>query len=133
MVFISPNQSDPSDEVRLRGDSPIVKKLQAELEKIVNELRDKVVLYVEVPNEHHRALIGRSGQNLISMQTRTQTQIQFPGSKSYNQLGEPANAAELVDVEPQNLVKVSGSKAACEKVIKELKVRNITIRTVPRH
>jgi hypothetical protein len=49
-------------------------------------------------------------------------QIQFPGSRSYASVGEPENVAEFSDVDPANIVKVSGSRAACEATIKELKV-----------
>lgn len=122
LILTSPNQADPSDEVRLRGDAAIVKKLQAELEKIAADLRDRVVLFVDVPNSQHKALIGRNGQNLNGLQSRTGAQVQFPGSRSYNLVGEAENADDFKDAEPQNLVKVSGTRAACEKAIKELTV-----------
>jgi transcription antitermination factor NusA-like protein len=74
-----------------------------------------------VPASQHRALIGRGGQNLNDLQARTGAQIQFPGSRSYNQVGEPINAAELTDIDPADIVKVSGSQAACDKATEELK------------
>ena len=70
----SPRQGEPSDEVRLRGEPALVKKLQKELEKIAADLRDRVVLYVEVPHSQHRALIGRGGQHLNDLQSRTGVQ-----------------------------------------------------------
>ncbi|KAI5121582.1 hypothetical protein M0805_000761 [Coniferiporia weirii] len=115
-----PHQSEPSDEIRLRGDAAIVKKLQEELEKLATSLRDRVVLFVEVPNAQHRALIGRNGQHLNDLQNRTGAQVQFPGSRSYNQIGDAENATDFENVNPQDLVKVSGTHAACEKAIKEL-------------
>ncbi|KAI8993032.1 hypothetical protein BD414DRAFT_293749 [Trametes punicea] len=118
-----PRQGEPGDEVRLRGEPKLVAKLKAELEKTVKTLMDRVVLGVEVPVAQHRALIGRGGQHLNDLQTRTGAQIQFPGARSYNQVGEPENAAELADVDPANLVKVSGPRAACEKAVEELKAQ----------
>ncbi|KAI0630344.1 hypothetical protein C8Q77DRAFT_1200897 [Trametes polyzona] len=118
-----PRQGEPSDEVRLRGEPKLVAKLKAELEKTVATLKDRVVLGVEVPVAQHRALIGRGGQHLNDLQNRTGAQIQFPGSRSYNQVGEPTNADELADVDPANLVKVSGPRAACEKAVEELKAQ----------
>lgn len=97
-------------------------KLKQELEKFVASLRDRIVLYVEVPHAQHRSLIGRNGQHLNELQQRTGAQVQFPGSRSYNQVGEAENAADFKDADPQNLVKVSGSRAACEKATKELSV-----------
>ncbi|KAF7321750.1 hypothetical protein MKEN_00696700 [Mycena kentingensis (nom. inval.)] len=109
------------DEVRLRGEPKLVAKLKEELEKEVARLRDRVVLAVDIPAPQHRALIGRGGQHLNELQERTGVQVQFPGSRSYNQVGEPENAADLKDVDPANIVKVSGPRAGCEKAIEQLK------------
>ncbi|GBE81126.1 hypothetical protein SCP_0308520 [Sparassis crispa] len=116
-----PRPGEPSDEVRIRGEPKLVAKLQAELEKLVAALRDRVVLGVEIPAAQHRALIGRGGQHLNDLQARTGVQVQFPGSRSYHQVGEPENTADLTGVDPADLVKVSGTRAACEKALEELK------------
>lgn len=99
-------------------------KLKAELEQLVSTLRDRVILAVEVPAIQHRALIGRGGQNLNDLQNKFNVQIQFPGSRSYSQVGEPENLAELEGVNPADIVKVSGPRAACEKAVAELKVHH---------
>lgn len=123
MAFVgSPRQGEqPSDVVRLRGEPKLVAKLKTELEKDVAALRDRVVLALEIPAAQHRALIGRGGQHLNDFQDRHGVQIQFPGSRSYTQVGEAENAADFKDVEQANIVKVSGSRAACAKAIEELK------------
>jgi predicted RNA-binding protein Jag len=118
----SPRQGDPGDEVRLRGPRALVTKLQTELEKIAANLKDRVILGVSIPASHHRTLIGRGGLHLNQLQDRTNTTIYFPGSRSYNQVGEVENVAELGEGNPQDLVKVIGSREACEKAIKELEV-----------
>ncbi|KAG6898178.1 hypothetical protein C0992_004165 [Termitomyces sp. T32_za158] len=116
-----PRQGDPSDEVKLRGDTKLVNKLKAELEKIVATLRDRVILGVDIPASQHRALIGRGGQHLNELQSKRDVQIQFPGSRSYNQVGEPENVADLAESDAANIVKVSGSRAAVEATIEDLK------------
>ncbi|KAI0695460.1 hypothetical protein BC835DRAFT_1306012 [Cytidiella melzeri] len=116
-----PRHGEASDEVHFRGEPKLIAKIKAELEKVVAGLRDRVVLGVEVPSSQHRALIGRGGQHLNELQNRTGAQVQFPGSRSYYAVGEPANAEELVEVDPADLVKVSGSRAAAEKAVEELK------------
>ncbi|CAE6430863.1 unnamed protein product [Rhizoctonia solani] len=118
-----PRNGEPDDEVTLRGEPALVKKLQKELEKIVAELRDRVVLGVDIPAHHHRALIGRGGQHLNELQDRHHVTVQFPGSRSYYQIGEPENADELASAPPENIVKVSGSRSACEKAMKEMSDR----------
>jgi hypothetical protein len=123
----SPRQGEPSDEVRLRGEPKLVNKLKIELEKTLAVLRDRVVLAVEIPAAQHRALIGRGGQHLNDFQSRTGVQVQFPGSRSYHQVGEAENAVEFKDADSANIVKVSGPRAACETAINELKVCHPTI------
>ncbi|KIM45268.1 hypothetical protein M413DRAFT_65984 [Hebeloma cylindrosporum] len=117
-----PRQGELSIEVRIHGEPQLVGKLKAELEQIVATLRDRVIVAVDIPAPQHRALIGRGGQHLNDLQAKFDVQIQFPGSRSYNQVGEPENLADLSEVDPANLVKVSGSRAACEKAVAELKV-----------
>lgn len=128
LVFESPRPGEPSDEVRLRGEPKIVAKLKAELEKVTATLRDRIILGVEVPAAQHRALIGRGGQHLNDLQSRTGTQVQFPGSRSYHSIGEPENSEDLLGVDPANIVKVSGPRAACEKAVEELKVGLLSLR-----
>lgn len=109
----------------MRGEPKLVNKLKDELEKAVAILRDRVILAVEIPAPQHRALIGRGGQHLNDLQNKLNVQIQFPGSRSYSQVGEPDNAADLAQIDVANIVKVSGSRAACEAAIEELKVTSI--------
>lgn len=108
------------DEVTIRGERSLVKKIQAELERVVTGLRERVVLGVVIPAQQHRVLIGHGGQPLMELEKRTGAEIQFPGSRSYNQVAPAENAAELEEADPKNIVKVVGPRAACEKAIAEL-------------
>jgi predicted PilT family ATPase len=110
------------DEVTIRGESKLVKKIQAEVERVVTSLRERVVLGVVIPAQQHRMLIGHGGQPLMELEKRTGAEVQFPGSRSYNQVAPAENAAELEDADPKNVVKVVGPRAACEKAIAELLV-----------
>ncbi|KAJ3513316.1 hypothetical protein NLJ89_g3016 [Agrocybe chaxingu] len=127
-----PRQGEPSDEVRLRGEPKLVAKLKDELERLVADLRDRVILVVNIPAVQHRALIGRGGQHLNDLQNKFNVQIQFPGSRSYNQVGEAENIGDFEEVDAGNLVKVSGSRAAVEKAIEGLKsnVKGPAVETV---
>jgi predicted PilT family ATPase len=112
---------EPNDEVRLRGEPSLIKKLKAELEKATADLRDRVVFGVQVPAAAHSALIGRGGRILINFQNTHNVQVQYPGSNSYRFTGDPENTEELGDVAPEELVKVMGPKAAVEQAIEQLK------------
>ncbi|KAG8963700.1 hypothetical protein FRC03_002672 [Tulasnella sp. 419] len=115
-----PRADEPADEVRLRGSKSLVNKLKAELEQLAATYRDRVVIGVGVPAAQHRTLIGRGGQHLNDLQTKTGTQIWFPGSRAYGSVDEPENADELQDVVPEDIVKVFGPRAACQAAIAEL-------------
>ncbi|TFK23912.1 hypothetical protein FA15DRAFT_620028 [Coprinopsis marcescibilis] len=116
-----PRQGEPGDEVRLRGEPKLVARLKAELEKFAAKLRDRVILGVEVPAAQHRALIGRGGQHLNELQDKFDVQVQFPGSRSYGQIGEPENQGDLEGVDAANVVKVTGSRSNVENAIVQLK------------
>ncbi|CAG7854693.1 Protein SCP160 AltName: Full=Protein HX [Serendipita indica DSM 11827] len=108
------------DEVTLRGEKTLVKKIQAELERVVAGLRERVVIGVSIPAQQHRMLIGHGGQPLMELEKRTGAEVQFPGSRSYNQVAAAENASELEDADPKDIVKVVGPRAACEKAIAEM-------------
>lgn len=112
---------EPKDEVRLRGEATLVKKLKDELEKATADLRDRVVFGVQIPSAAHSSLIGRGGRNLLNFQDKYKVQVQYPGSNSYKYAGEPENTEELGDVPPEELVKVAGARAAVTEAIEQLK------------
>ncbi|KAH7108044.1 hypothetical protein BKA62DRAFT_680818 [Auriculariales sp. MPI-PUGE-AT-0066] len=115
-----PRQGEVSDDVTLRGSKTVVAKVKAELKKIVEDLSDRVVVGVDIPAVQHKNLIGRGGNTLDALQKKHDVQVQFPGSRSYDGLGALDNEADLKEVEPANLVKVSGRKKACEAAIKDM-------------
>jgi len=68
----SPRQGDEAtDQVRLRGDSKVVKAIQAELEKQVATLKETIVMGVVVPQSQHASKIGRGGSALQDLQRKT--------------------------------------------------------------
>jgi KH domain len=121
----------PNDEVVIRGEKNLVKKVAAELERVVTSLRERVVLGVVIPNQRHKSLIGHGGQPLTELEKKTGAEVQFPGSRSYHQVATPSNLEELGDAEEKDIVKVAGSKSACEKAITELRVCLITVSHLP--
>jgi hypothetical protein len=76
-------------------------------------------------------LIGHGGAPLMELEKKTGAEVQFPGSRSYNQVASAENAGEFEDADPKNIVKVVGPRAACEKAIAELLVRNILFDSIP--
>jgi hypothetical protein len=118
-----PKNGNETDEVRLRGEPGLVARLQEELERIVAELKDRVIRGVSVPVPAHASKIGRGGSALMDLQKKTGATIQFPGSRQYDSFGTPGNADALAEVDPKSIVKVAGPLAAVEAAMAELSVR----------
>lgn len=118
--FFSPRQGETSDEVRLRGEPGLVSQIKDGLEKAVVALRDRVVVAVVIPAAQHGNIIGRGGQHLNNLQNRHGVHIQFPGSRGYDQVGEPSNASEVENADPADIIKVNGAQSACEAAIAEI-------------
>ena len=53
--------------------------------------------------------------------------MHFPGSRSYNSVGEIENAEDLKDADPKEIVKVIGSEEATSKAIEQLSVSHCVI------
>jgi hypothetical protein len=62
---------DTKDQVRLRGDSKLVKALKEELEKQVAVLKETIVIGVVVPQSQHASKIGRGGSALQDLQRKS--------------------------------------------------------------
>jgi hypothetical protein len=59
---------------------------------------------------------------LTELEKKTGAEVQFPGSRSYHQVAPPSNLEELGDTEEKDIIKVAGSKSACDNAITELQV-----------
>lgn len=71
-AHFSPRQGDEAmDQVKLRGDSKVVKAIKVELEKQVAVLKETVVIGVVVPSSQHASKIGRGGSTLQELQRKT--------------------------------------------------------------
>lgn len=113
---------DTNDQVRLRGDAKVVKKIEAELEKLIAALKSTLTWGVVVPAAGHASKIGRGGSALQDLQRKTNTTVHFPGSRQYNSIGEVDNKDELAEADAADIVKVIGSKEAIAKATELLQV-----------
>ncbi|XAO24488.1 hypothetical protein I312_103289 [Cryptococcus bacillisporus CA1280] len=122
LVTFPKNGDEATDKVRLRGDSKLVKKIQAELEKQVAVLKETIVVGVVVPAAQHATKIGRGGVALQDLQRKTGAVIHFPGSRQYSSVGEIENQDELEGVSEGDIVKVIGTKEVTQKAAELLQV-----------
>ena len=122
LVTFPKQGDDVTDQVRLRGNSKIVKALEAELRKQVDTLASTIVVGVVVPKEQHASKIGRGGAALQDLQRKTGAVVHFPGSRQYGSAGSPDNTSELADAKPEDIVKVIGTKEATAKAAELLSI-----------
>jgi KH domain len=109
----------------------VVKRIKTELERLSTSLSDRVVIGVAIPAARHKILIGKGGQSLNDVQNRNSVQVQFPGSRSYGSVGEVSNMSELEGVNPADIVKIIGTKVACDKAASDLKASHYTPYQLP--
>ncbi|KIK33815.1 hypothetical protein CY34DRAFT_18140 [Suillus luteus UH-Slu-Lm8-n1] len=112
------NGSD-EDVILVRDASLDVDRAVRDISKVVEDAKNDAIvssysIEFDIDREYHR-------RSLRPSINRTGVQVQFPGSRSYNQFGDPENASEMADTDPANIVKVSGSRKACEAAVEELK------------
>ncbi|RXK40531.1 hypothetical protein M231_02183 [Tremella mesenterica] len=122
MVTFPKAGDEHPDQVRLRGDSKLVQALSTELTKQASILSQTIIIGVPVPSSHHASKIGRGGSALLDLQRKTGTTIHFPASRQYNFVGEISNTSELTNADPKDIVKVIGTKEACEAAAETLRV-----------
>lgn len=79
----------------------------------------KVVLAVSIPAAQHPAIIGKHGIRVKALQERTGTQVLFPTYRLYNTVGTPENLTHMMN--PPDIVKVVGKRAACKVAIDQLR------------
>ncbi|TRY72786.1 hypothetical protein DNTS_029738 [Danionella cerebrum] len=71
--------------------------------EIVSRLQTQASATVAIPKEHHRFVIGKSGEKLQELELKTATKIQIPRPE-----------------DPSNLIKISGTKEGLEKARHEI-------------
>ncbi|MCO5598726.1 hypothetical protein L7F22_052824 [Adiantum nelumboides] len=109
--------ADQADTVTVRGPAALAAKVKEELERIAGELQSRIVIGVSVPVGQHRSLMGRIRELQAA---HPSTRIIVPGWREYDQL-EISNAAELSSSSPESIVKIQGSKTACDSVKQEIR------------
>uniref|UniRef100_A0A671SSZ5 Vigilin n=1 Tax=Sinocyclocheilus anshuiensis TaxID=1608454 RepID=A0A671SSZ5_9TELE len=91
---------DQGLSIMVSGKHDAVMKARKE---IVSRLQTQASATVAIPKEHHRFVIGKSGEKLQELELKTATKIQIPRPE-----------------DPSNLIKISGTKEGLEKAKHEI-------------
>ena len=108
--------AEAADIVTVRGPAELAAKVKTELERIVEELNDRIVVGVVVAPSQQRMLMGRIRE---LQAVHKSAKIIVPGWKEYNQL-EISNGDQVKDAAPESIVKVQGSKEDCKALQAEI-------------
>lgn len=126
-----PRAGEDSDVVTIRAPSAIASKIKAELEKIAGTLKDRVVYGVVIPQPAHARIIGRGGAGVNELQKKHNVRIILSNWQEYKTAGDVVNSEEVAGAGDNELVKIIGSKSACEAAAAEMKV-SLICTSVPR-
>lgn len=81
-----------------------------------------LTLGISIPTQFHARLIGRGGARCREIQQESGAVVCFPGSSTYRAAAAPCNEDELENVHASTIIKVSGTRGACETALGILKV-----------
>lgn len=130
-VMISfPRVGTNDSRVILKGSKQCVECAKARIEEIVEDLEFQITLKVEIPSEHHRALLSNRGQKIQELQSKYNVQIKFPDRKLR---GNAQNENERsIDDGPSllDIIFISGRDTRCKEAAEALKALVPITRTV---
>ncbi|KAF0396830.1 kh domain containing protein [Gigaspora margarita] len=122
LTRIDLGQAEPSD------DDPNQQVI--ELERLVEEQSNLTVDIIQIPRAQHPILIGRNGMQLREIQSRFNVTIQFPGSRSYNDIpivshtnGKIENSEEAVKI----IGKAENIEAAKAEILSRVRCTQINV------
>ena len=122
-VSISMPREPNSSRVTLKGASDCVEGAKKRMKEITDELEAMVTIECEIPQKHHRAVMGQRGRNVQEITGRNNVQIKFPERSVPN--GNADENAVNGDVSPRpasDIILITGKQENAEKAKEELLV-----------
>ena len=111
-VYIPKNGSN-SDVVTIKGAHECVDGAKQRILEIVAELESRVTIEVEIPQKHHRTVMGQRGAYIQEITYQNNVDVKFPERPSRDAQYEDAPRVEG-ERNPQDIVVIRGSPANCE-------------------
>ncbi|RXG56235.1 Vigilin [Armadillidium vulgare] len=106
-----PRQGVPSDKVTIKGIKECVDGAKNRVLEIVEDLKLMVTLEVNIPQKHHRNVMGPRGIKVQNITSDYDVQIKFP-DKDFQSDGHYQNGD--ISHRPQDIVIIQGKKDKCE-------------------
>jgi len=113
-----PGRDEQSNEITITGNPDNFPKLQSEIESILGIKISKdplTIMYLDIPLQHHGALIGKGGSNLHELERKFGISVNIPRKDDVNTFvvvegAEKDLIAAVEDIEASLKIKVSTSK-----------------------
>uniref|UniRef100_A0A0R3RY71 Vigilin n=1 Tax=Elaeophora elaphi TaxID=1147741 RepID=A0A0R3RY71_9BILA len=130
-VIISfPRAGTNDSRVTLKGSKQCVECAKARIEEIVGDLESQIILKVEIPNEHHRALLSNRGQKIQELQLKYNVQIKFPDRRLRGENAQNENEKNIDGPSPLDTITISGRDERCKEAAEALKALVPVTKTV---
>jgi len=112
-----PKQDADGNTIKVEGRSEVVEKILSQIQVFVSQRESEVTEVLDVPQEKHRALIGRGGETRRGLETQFKVAIDVPrqgsGQTGVKIVGQKAGVAE--------------AKAHIESLVKEQEGETIQV------
>lgn len=119
-----PKMGSDSDEVVLKGAKDFIEGAKARLLEIVEDLEARVTVECEIPQEHHRTVLGARGMNVQNVQKDFDVSIKFPERERADEADKPVMNgdyhSDVLDPDSRNKIIIKGRKENCEKACQAL-------------
>lgn len=123
-VSISMPRESGSSRVTLKGAADCVEGAKKRMKEIEDDLDSMITIECEIPQKHHRSVMGQRGRNVQEITSRNSVQIKFPERAVPN--GNADENAVNGDVSPRpgcDIIMITGKQENAEKAKQELLVR----------
>lgn len=114
-----PRAGTQDSKVSIKGSKQCVEGAKARIEEIIEDLEAQVVIQVEVPSIHHRALLSNRGQKIQDICAKYNVQIKFPDRKVREEAAEHPQSfndgAYAEGPSPLDVITLSGRDVRCEE------------------
>ncbi|XP_014294647.1 vigilin [Halyomorpha halys] len=130
-----PRNGVSSDRVTIKGPPQHIETVKQRIFDIIKDLEERVTIYCEISQKHHRAVMGNKGSKVQEIEYRFDVKIKFPDRNAREDAGGYGDGELIENVEhpvmngdtngpgpyPGDLIRITGKPSNCEEAAKALK------------
>ncbi|KAL1137858.1 hypothetical protein AAG570_009554 [Ranatra chinensis] len=123
-----PRNGVTSNKVTIKGPPQFIDSVKQRITDIIKDLEERVTIVCEVPQKHHRALMGSRGSKVQDIEAKYDVKIKFPdrnlqAGDTYHEEGEEDDLIINGETGPRpcDQIKITGKPKNCEEAKQALK------------